>query len=117
MNMGQYIDGLTDEQKDRLVTAEHFNDGWDWWSSGCGCLKGTAEKMDSVATWGPLNADVLRIHNAHDGDVPFSVAPSWLRYPMAVERFGKARVVRAIKLRAGAAVPTEQREPVGAGRG
>jgi len=115
--MGRFIDGLSDKHRDRLVTAAEFNDGEHWWDGvGCGCLVGTA------AGGHPQNGlvDELRRHwsalpqDWHRGIAPWPAAPASIRYPRAVRRFGKARVVRAIKLRAAAgssrdyeAAPTE----------
>ena len=85
--MGRYIDGLTAEQRDRLVEAKDFLDD-DWWDGveGVGCLCCTAE--------GGWSDDLSNVGVDH---------PAY-RFPQACDRFGKARVVRAIKLRAGAKV-------------
>lgn len=109
---GQYIDSLTDEQRDRLVEQKDFNSGFSWWGpGGCGCLVGTAE--------GGVPSRFSKIMRAHDRvqlrhydarpnwtmlDIPWRDAPASIRYPKLVRRFGKERVVRAIKLRAGARV-------------
>lgn len=98
--MGRYIDWLDIEGRDRLIGAPEFNDGVCWWTNGCGCLVGTA------AHWPELD----EASRARHSDAFDSLSPNrgvrWdrtkpaARYPYAVKRFGKARVVRAIKLRA-----------------
>lgn len=109
--MGRYIDELDDEGRDRLISAPEFNDGFRWWDGdGCGCLHGTAcgPAVDVMGT-----AEWVRYWDTPEGTSRFAgaigdsiVAMSWsrapasVRYAYAVARFGKARVVRAIKARA-----------------
>lgn len=98
--MGRYIDGLDSGGRDKLISAPEFNDGDDWggFDDECGCLVGTVgltgEEMDRHYDALPM-AQCGTQYN-----VPWYRAPASIRYPQAVRRFGKARVVRAIKLRA-----------------
>ncbi len=90
MNMGQYIDGLTDEQRDRLVEAQGWNSGTP--EDGNRCLVAHAQDVDKV--------DHGEFGGYTEGAPPFI-------FDTAVDRFGIDRVVRAIKLRAGT-IPTIQ---------
>jgi hypothetical protein len=103
--MARYIDELDDDGRDRLVTAEDFNDGWDYWSYNCGCLVGTAE-----ANHRPSTAERRRVTTALQCDT-WQLQPASFRYPKAVRRFGKARVVRAIKARASSGMSREYEAP------
>ena len=102
--MGRYIDEATDEMRDRLVTAEDFLAGADWWDGRCGCLVGTATAGEHDADPG---VRVVWDYVARHQTWPHALRdiPAYLRFPRAVRRFGKARVVRAIKLRAGSRLP------------
>ena len=99
LTMGRFIDELTDEQRDRLVEAEDFTTAT-WWEDGYGCLCGTAlllntmEKQSAYAARNPSSPFIWPLEAAQ------------IRYIGAIVRFGKARVVRAIKLRAGARIET-----------
>lgn len=121
--MGRFLDEATDEMRDRVITAVEMNDGSSWWDylGECGCLYGTAFNRDiprevevENARW-PRNGSsrattrprlfaaygrVSRFDRDGDWEVLWRDAPAWIRYPYAVERFGKDRVVRAIKARA-----------------
>jgi hypothetical protein len=108
--MGRYIDEATDEMRDRLVTAADLNDGLEWHSdNGCGCLVGTALNGHPL----DVGRDEWVRHMRVEFDEAWKHLPASTRYPHAVRRFGKARVVRAIKKRAGARVeiPTETPTP------
>ena len=120
--MGRFIDEATDEMRDRLVSAGDFNDGEDWvdYPDGmdtptCGCLVGTAVGLSGGAipesTWDRhFDAVCAMAYVSPDRmmmSVPWRDAPESVRYPKAVARFGKARVVRAIKLRAASTLSTE----------
>ena len=92
--MGRYIDELDDEGRDRLIAATDFSDG-EWWNGECGCLVYTGEgatSWEEAEQASYAKGMRCRAKWADDGP-PY-------RYPYAVLRFGKARVVRAIKLRA-----------------
>lgn len=98
--MGRYIDEATDEMRDRLVQAEDFSAGP--WIDGAGhcCLVGTAEDYKAnplgIAThYSYLQRDVEGADNRM-----WAGSLAAYRYHQAIERFGKARVVRAIKMRA-----------------
>ena len=97
--MGRYIDELDDEGRDRLVTAEDFTLG-SWWDGRCGCLVATGEGATGAAE----AAEAARARGMIAG-LSWAEDPPAYRYPYAVDRFGKDRVVRAIKLRAGATLP------------
>ncbi len=119
-SMGRYIDEAGDEVRDRLLTAVDFNDGTIWYSqNGCGCLVGTGER-------GVSEKEAVKLGDSPPGRSRFAwetrtgrcifdgtewpEAPAAMRYPYAVRRFGKDRIVRAIKLRAGGKMPRiEQR--------
>ena len=106
--MGRYIRELDAEGRDRLIAAPDFSSG-EWWNGSCGCLVGTAdpEIAEAVMTmgaqghsrWlGPVGVRAKELcRDAARG--MYKNGPA-LRYPHAVSRFGKPRVVRAIKLRA-----------------
>jgi hypothetical protein len=99
--LGRYIDGLTDEQRDRIVEAQA-------WGAGGGGLA----LVNNVA-W--PNADGLvfgcLVEYAHGGNRAAQQSGAFLtigpRFDVTVHRFGLDRVVRAVKLRAGSA-PLEQ---------
>lgn len=93
--MGRYIDGLTDVERDRLVIAQN----WANWTpyGGNRCLVAHAQDADHV--------DYLELGCDYDG----SPADA---FDSAVERFGIDRVVRAIKLRASASLPSALTEPL-----
>ena len=43
---GQYIDAISDTQRDRIIEGKDFGDGWSWVSEddpSCRCLVGHAE--------------------------------------------------------------------------
>lgn len=104
--MGRYIAELDAEGRDRLIAAPEFNDGGMWWNGQCGCLVGTALRgivrgEEACRFWGAA----LDSHPRPRGDGPmasvsWALAPASIRYPQAVTRFGKDRVVRAVKIRA-----------------
>ena len=96
--MGRFIDGLTDEQRDRIVEAKDFTDGWDWWDGECGCLVGTIEEGAGAIAIKMIAASMQVRYKRWRHLFPHH------RFPMAVARFGKARIVHAIKARAGAKV-------------
>lgn len=102
--MGRYIDEATDEMRDRLVTAEEFSEGA-WWTGECGCLVGTAEdygvRVNRVRHTEWHEKQWERVFGSAEYR-PWRDGLAAFRYPRAVTRFGKARVVRAIKLRAAA---------------
>lgn len=113
--MGRYIAELDAEGRDRLIAAPEFNDGASWWYGGCGCLVGTGAGCNGTASIWEKDADeARRCYSAVDSTVgkegtvfgeevlavEWGVAPASVRYPQAVRRFGMARVVRAVKLRA-----------------
>lgn len=103
--MGRFLDESTDEMRDRVITAVEMNDGVNWWDSDerCGCLVGTAFAGDvpydiryRISVCGPSAfGPPLGVP-----PVPWRFAPAHIRYPYAVARFGKDRVVRAVKARA-----------------
>lgn len=111
--MGRYIRELDAEGRDRLIAAPDYSDGC-WWDGSCGCLVGTAENMGPM--WdecGNIREAFQEIFNGIDrqhhsgiigavtrGGTEWRHSTAAYRYPCAVNRFGKARVVRAIKLRA-----------------
>ena len=97
--MGRYIDELDDEGRDRLVTAEDFSDG-QWWDGRCGCLVTTA-------VGGRCAGDGEKAARGHRLGARWQEQGPAYRYPYAVARFGKDRVVRAIKLRAAAATTAD----------
>lgn len=117
--MGGYIDQLDTDGLDRLITAEDFSDGA-WWDGSCGCLVGTAEDIknrlqpviieecvDTSGGWCYVpvtRLDVsyefmMSVATAHKFSTRWEACTAAHRYPTAVLRFGKERVVRAIKLR------------------
>ena len=79
--MGRYIASLTDEQKDRLVTATEWQPVKAGYPGGPRCMVAHAQ-----------------------GGVPMSRIGEAMAFDDAVARFGLPRVVRAIKLRAGAKI-------------
>ncbi len=103
MNMGQYIDSLNDEQRDRIV------EGMDWEGDngvfvgidGCRCLVGHAEDWWHKGTH-QIPRDRTESFRTHRGRAV------WNQYPRALRRFGLGRVVRAIKLRAGASIVLQE---------
>jgi len=102
--MGRRIDWLGDVERDRLITAREFNDGRLWWHRECGCLEGTiAGGWPGTKVLSELAAACepysMSVHE-RVFEVPWRLAPPSIRYPQAVKRFGKDRVVRAIKARA-----------------
>ena len=117
--MGAYIDSVEDVERDRVVTAADMNDGEGWWYpwADCGCLVGTAQGLGEQEKSIPTGI----VYEQHEdavfrsgsmNSVPWREAPASIRHPLAVRRFGRTRVLRALKLRAGATIPTEQRELV-----
>lgn len=98
--MGRFIDELTDEERGRLVAAERFTGGA-WWDYGCGCLASTAFGFTS-------QLEGMHYSDSIDWDVDsgWVSTPAPWRYTMAIGRFGKYRVIHAIKLRAGAEIPS-----------
>lgn len=102
-SMGRYIDGLDDEGRDRIVMAPDFLGGLSWWNekTQCGCLVGTVEQGQVSVEY---SATAFLWRNS----------PPWLRFPVAMGRFGKDRLVRAIKARAGAKVRIAEPVAVGA---
>lgn len=110
-SMGRFIDALDDDALDNLMTAEDLSDGG-WWEEGCGCLVGTAygmgeERSETWAATAPLRwAEQMgsKVYPKNRQGVvvvrsSFATSSAAYRYPLAVERRGKERVVRAIKLR------------------
>ena len=108
--IGRYIDGLTDEPKDRVVRALYWargggrrNDGpmclvqhaagrWDWWY-----------KTVKRGRWIFARTKTVVEDNEEDWRIAY-------RFDVLCIRFGLPRIVRAIKLRAGATLPAEIRE-------
>lgn len=90
--IGRYIDGLTDEQRDRIVTGQGWTSRADCFvdDTGCRCLVGHVDQWRMVGRDQMSNGQCTIRHNEHH------------LYPRAVRRFGLARVVRACKLRAAA---------------
>lgn len=105
--MGRYIDEGTDEMRDRLLTAEEFSDGA-WWNGWCGCLVATGEGARSAKE----AEQRARAKGIRARGLSWQGTTPAYRYPRALERFGKPRVVRALKLRAAAAMSSEyERQP------
>lgn len=98
--MGRYIAELDAEGRDRLIAAPEFNDGALWWSGDCGCLVGTAANWPALSE--EQRTERCRVHASTTWKFgnPWAKMKPATRYPCAVTRFGKDRVVRAIKLRA-----------------
>ena len=110
-SMGRFIDELTDEQRDKLITATDFTNAA-WWDTGCGCLCGTALGFESQLegeNW--IAAERRRLERGYMIS-DWSVKHPAYRYPYAVHRFGKERIVRAIKARASTKLPTAFTAPV-----
>jgi hypothetical protein len=109
--MGREIDDMMDAERDRILTATDFTDG-EWGTPGCGCLITTADGC-SGGLLNQLNSTRFWNAAADRGRVPWANLPAAWRFKCAVRRFGKGRVVRAIKLRAGARIeiPTETPTP------
>lgn len=111
--MGRYIGELDAEGRDRLIAAPEFSDGV-WWDGSCGCLVGTADLgvrdvaeryADTCVTtfeWPDVEVRrrALRLCGGSIWHKPWPESGPAMRYPKAVMRFGKDRVVRAIKIRA-----------------
>jgi hypothetical protein len=106
--MARYIDELDDEGRDRLVAAGDFTSGI-WWNGSCGCLVATGEgaknEQDAADRAREKGMTILTGHGPWAG-----MSPAW-RYAYAVTRFGKARVVRAIKARASSGMSREYEAP------
>lgn len=116
--MGRLIREATGEERDALIAAPGFNDGREWIDEddglmpGCGCLVGTLPAGETKSAAKSLHHQLaMRAPRSWDDDVGdnghiaydevrWSAAPASMRYPKAVRRYGKDRVVRAIKLRA-----------------
>ena len=98
--MGRYIQELDAEGRDRLIAATDFADGGNWFANGCGCLCGTAMgvTLDNWAEYSIASAAIAR-RLLGRFSVWENMGPAW-RFPRAIRRFGKTRVVRAVKLRA-----------------
>lgn len=98
--MGRYIGELDAEGRDRLIGAPEFATGGSWLENGCGCLCGTAMGIERDSWW-DASDDTMRLSFRLLGSCSTwrRKGPAW-RFPAAVRRFGKARVVRAVKLRA-----------------
>lgn len=91
--IGRYIDGLTDAQRDRVVREQHWNGAGDFVrTDGSRCLVGIVEDMQ-VGDLIPL-----RYVAGHEGEMV------WVRFDALRHRFGLDRVVRCVKLRAGASI-------------
>ena len=105
--MGRYIDEGTDEVRDRIVTAENMNNGLLFWDpEDCSaCLVGTGEGLSKEKT--SLGLDHLE---GTVGGTKWPDLRAAYRYLHAVQRFGGARIIRAVKLRAGAKVEEMLRE-------
>lgn len=115
--MGRYIDELDTEGRDRLIAAKDFAHGDKWFDGQCGCLCGTVMGVTDDVWW--VRHDSMSRHEAMSlavqliGDIGEYSAGGWglrgpaTRFPYAIERFGKARVVRAIRLRAARANGTD----------
>lgn len=101
--MGKYIDALDADGLDRLLSAQDFSDGA-WWDGSCGCLVGTVHDAgsfyDSWTTDEVSHLRYIRMVREHPAAFLWMHETAAWRYPLAVKRFSKERVVRAIKLRA-----------------
>lgn len=99
--MGHYIDGLTDEQRDHLIVAPKFLGDASWWDGTCGCLCGTVLRRHpkamevSALCW----TDFAAWEQQQSGACWANAGPA-IRFPRALDRFGHARITRAVKLRA-----------------
>jgi len=90
--IGRYIDDCTDTQRDRIIEAKDFGDGWEFRDPdnlACRCLVGHAED------WGK---DYARDPKKDSGYM-YGVS-IYLSFPKLMNRFGYNRVVRACKMRA-----------------
>lgn len=104
--MGRYIGSLSDEQRDRIITAQAWIDGGGSFvqRDGCRCLCGHAEDwfIDEEGEFGPTEfpRDRTASYNFMARVKGHGEQPVFNVYPLAVGRFGTARVVRAIRNRA-----------------
>lgn len=90
----EYVDGLTDEQRDRIVTAQKW--GWEFVSSTdpeCRCLVGHAED------WQPNPSSLESTVRVTDSEGFQTFNTFW----HVAEEFGYPRVVAHLKLRAASA--------------
>lgn len=132
--IGRYIDLLPESGRDRIVTAQGWcvdilADG-----DGSGCLRGHGEGfVETGRRWEswcwsehPGKDCVEAITSSNYPDITVGPYASMYvgdrdsppaRFNRAVRRFGKARVVRAIKKRAGAPLPAMPSVPAGAREG
>lgn len=81
--LGRYIDGLTEEQKDKVIQAQEWRTGSMGVAQGPRCLMGHAKG----------------IYEDVQGD-PFYGIRLGVTFDSACRRFGQQRIVRACKLRA-----------------
>ena len=92
--VARYIDALSDEQRDRIIEAGRFCDGFGRYfdpqsTDLCGCLVGVAEH-EAFATDSPLVEESEFRNGWYPSD----------RFPVLCARFGKDRIVRLCKARA-----------------
>ena len=90
--LGKYIDSLSDEQRDRIIEAKDFGDGWqfiDRDNPACKCLVGHAEGYY-------LNEDGYQ----QQKDETDGWETVYMLFPELMQRFGADRIIRACKLRA-----------------
>lgn len=93
--VGLYIDALSDEQRDRVIEAEDFNDHpmRGYFYDGCGCLVAVAEMEDEEDSC-PINIAMERPRRWSGHSYPGNA------FPALCERFGKDRIVALCKARA-----------------
>lgn len=108
--MGAYIDAATDGAKDRVVEAMLWRSDKTGIAGRERCLVGHVEDWGMLPIRTRARDAYARDWINNDATTRRTRAPS-TRFDDAVLRFGLDRVVRAVKLRAGATLPTEIEHP------
>ena len=106
--LGKWIDGLTDEQRDRIVMAQDWRPFAHLYSDGARCLVGHAKgcRIEDAAEWMD-SFSFPGLRKAND-----AVAVNELgienRFDNLTRRVGVGGAVRLVKVRACATIPIEQ---------
>lgn len=93
MSIGTWIDGLTDNQRDNIITATQWREGWYLYDDGARCLVGHVADVEATA----FSCDGMAIMDSSQAGATNAIED---RFDRLVDRFGLTRVVRAIKARA-----------------
>lgn len=109
--LGDYLDGLTDEQRDRVIRAMEWRPRAILYQDGARCLVGHVQDAQPHprTLWEPHDDySILTFFDiSQPHDEPLEVG---MMFDKLCERFGTERVVRAVKKRAAQGMTTEALE-------